>query len=108
MSTITLKRGDTFRQAVVMYADLENETVEPITGWLIASQVRDKAGTLVADLTISNRADADGLFVISAESTEAWPVGVLSCDIQTTDASGLIRSTPNIALVVHEDVTRPA
>jgi hypothetical protein len=105
MPTLTQKRGDTFRWAL---SHFDGAAVQPLTGWTIASQVRTAADTVVATLTVSNRDDAAGLFVLSATETATWPVGKLLCDIQYTDASGVIRSTQTIEIACVLDITRQA
>jgi hypothetical protein len=99
------KRGDTFRWAMSHPEDPEVSTLE---GWVITSQVREADETLVASLTVSNRDDAARVFVLSAGDTTAWPLKTLYCDIQYTDPSGVIRSSPTILIDCVRDITRPA
>jgi hypothetical protein len=105
MPNLTHKRGDTFSWAM---SHRDGSAVLSLAGWTIASQVRTAADALVTTLSISNRDDQAGLFVLSAADTTAWPLGSLHCDIQYTDPSGVIRSSPTILIDCVRDITRPA
>ncbi len=101
MQTIPFKRGDTFT--------LTCSTDQPISGYTIASQIRDKAYNLVSTLTVSVlQSTPTGIYTLSSPtSTATWPIGDLECDIQYTNGSGVIISTETFIINVVRDVTRP-
>ncbi|MEN9885466.1 MAG: hypothetical protein RL758_44 [Pseudomonadota bacterium] len=100
------KRGDTFQLACTHKV---NDVATSVTGFAIASQIRDELGSLVATLTatLANQSVSPGLFYLSPSTpaTTAWPTGRLQCDIQIT-SGGVIRSTVTFAVPVVEDITK--
>lgn len=103
MQATSHKRGDTFRYQV---KHTVAGVVEPTTGWTIACQIRDSAGSLVATPTVVERDDAAGLFELLVANTTAWPIGTLRLDVQYTLPDGDIVSTPTVYVPVVEDITR--
>lgn len=99
--TIQFKRGDTFKLSCTYMLD----GVAAVTPTDVKSQVRTHGGTLVAELVVTRIDDTVGRFDLSCADTTAWPVSVLQCDIQYTDANGNIASTDNLAIQVLRDVT---
>lgn len=99
--TIQFKRGDTLKLSCTYMLD----GVAATTPVGIQSQVRTHAGVLVAELVVSRVDDATGRFDLSCADTTAWPITVLQCDIQYTDANGNIASTDNLAIQVLRDIT---
>lgn len=96
---IIFKRGDTFILSCVVATD--------ITGWTIASQIRD-GDTLIADLTfalLSTSAESS-TYTLTYSVTTAWPLHDLNCDIQYTTAAGQIISTETFTIGVVKDTTR--
>lgn len=105
MATITHKRGDTF----VLSCTLENEGVPvDITGWTIASQVRDNSDQLLQALTVTVTSATGGAFDLSATpaETETWGVQQYLCDIEFIDQTGEVNSTDTFTLSVLRDITR--
>ncbi len=99
MESIPHKRGDTFL--------LTGTTDVPLTGYTIASQVRDKSFKLIAQLTVNiTQTSPTGIYTLSYPAgSSSWPVGLLECDVQYTDGSGFIVSTETFEIDVLRDVT---
>jgi hypothetical protein len=99
MESIPHKRGDTFL--------LTCTTDVPLTGYAIASQVRDKSFKLISQLTVDiTQTTPTGIYTLSLPSgTSSWPVGTLECDVQYTNNAGVIVSTETFEINVIRDVT---
>lgn len=99
MEAIPHKRGDTFL--------LTCTTDVPLTGYSIASQVRDKSFKLIAQLTVNiTQTTPDGVYTLTYPTgTSTWPVGLLECDVQYTNNAGIIISTETFEINVLRDVT---
>lgn len=99
-----VKRGDTFNLACIYK---QNGVAYDVTNYTIRSQVRDSEGSLVSELAVAkaDQTTNPGVFVLSAAGATAWPIDVLSCDIQFSDSDGVIRSTQTFKIPVVEDVT---
>ena len=99
-----IKRGDTFTLACTYK---QNGVVYDVTNFTIRSQVRDSEGMLVSELTVTkaDQSTNPGVFVLAAAGATAWPVDILSCDIQFSDSEGVVRSTQTFKIPVVEDVT---
>jgi hypothetical protein len=97
METIPHKRGDTFL--------LTCTTDVPLTGYSIASQVRDKSFKLIAQLTVNiTQTSPTGIYTLSYPAgSSSWPVGLLECDVQYTDNTGFIVSTETFEIDVNLD-----
>lgn len=110
MSTLTQKRGDTFRLAVT-YQEGTPEVPTSLTdaGVVPRAQLRN-GDTLVMDfaITIEDQVATPGRFTLSAsaEQTKLWPVGRLEYDIQFTADSGDVMRTPTSYILVLQAVTR--
>lgn len=105
MTTITHKRGDTFE----LLSTVENEGVAvDITNWTIASQARADDDTVFHTFTVTKTDAVNGIFTISATSTqtEAWTLGSYAMDIEFTDGSGDVNSTETFTLTILRDITR--
>lgn len=104
MNTIEIKQGDTLDLACRLQTG--GEAVD-ITGWSIASQVRDPQGQLLHTFApeITDAAAGAYRLLASAAQTVVWPPGGLSMDIRYTNASGHVMSTQAIALQVQRAVT---
>jgi hypothetical protein len=105
MQKVSLKRGDTLIMNVAATDDAGNPA--NLTGWSIRSQLR-QGDTLIDTLVFTGTDLANGLFSLKngAAGTSAYPVTTLVCDIEYTDASGVVTSTETFAVVVTADVTR--
>jgi hypothetical protein len=106
--TLSIKRGDTFDLVNTTPLSMEGPsgTVIDFTGWTAAAQLRER-GELVADLTFSWLDATEGLFRLhSAESTSAWPLGELLCDIEFTAPDGTVVSTETFQVRVQAGVTQ--
>lgn len=99
MEFIPHKRGDTFL--------LTGTTDVPLTGYSIASQVRDKSFKLIAQLTVNiTQTSPTGTYTLTYPTgTSLWPVQVLECDVQYTNNAGVIVSTETFEINVLRDVT---
>lgn len=108
-STITIehKRGDTFRQDVVV--KISNVAVD-ITDWTIESMLRDMDKALLETFTVTKTTPASGQYRIEAikDQTALWPVGKAKMDIQYTYPSGgdFRVSSETYDVKIIEDITR--
>lgn len=104
MSCIKLKWkvGDTFKLPCKLTKD--GADVD-LTGWLVKSQLR-YVNTLISELTYVVIDALQGLYSLEElGSTQLWPVGVYTCDIEYTDPTGLIVSTETFTINFIADVT---
>lgn len=102
----THKRGDTFDYSDQFAMTIDGVAVTNFTGMTGASQIRDSAGNLVADLVFTWLDAAQGLFRVRHNgSTAAWPVGTLRHDVQLTTSGGDVVSTATELIKLVEDVT---
>lgn len=99
-----IKVGDTF---ILACTYKQNGLPYDVTIFTIRSQVRDSEGMLVSELTVTkaDQSTNPGVFVLAASGATAWPIDVLSCDIQFSDSEGVVRSTQTFKIPVVEDVT---
>lgn len=99
MASISHKRGDTFK--------LTCTTDVTLTGYTIASQVRDPSFKLIGALTVTiTQTTPTGAYTLTYPTgTAEWPIGVLDCDIQYTDGTGFVVSTETFKINVLRDVT---
>lgn len=105
MAAFAHKRGDTF----VLNSDVETEGVAvDITGWTIASQIRDRDDIVIQTLTVTITDAVNGRLSLSATptQTELWPVSSLFCDIEFIDDTGVVTSTETFTINVLLDITR--
>lgn len=100
---ITFKRTGTFKRRVRI--TLEDGSPQDITGWTISSQIKTTAYAAVSTLTVSDRVDASGQFVLTDTSTSDWPLGLLHWDIKLTDADSVVRHTQTVTIKVEREVT---
>jgi hypothetical protein len=106
MSTIdTHKRGDSFARVLTLPDTFASGY---FVGWAVACQLRNASEHLVSDITATW---ADPLttraLLLSVTDTAAWPVQLLSYDVQMTRPDGWIVSTNTLQLRVTRDETRP-
>ena len=104
---LEIKRGDTLRldcQAL----DSDGDPIDGISAWSIRSQIRSKAGALIADLAVSITDEAESRYQLAAvdEVTQTFPVGWAAMDIEYTDPDGVVQSTETIDINIIADVTR--
>ncbi len=110
MATYTHKIGDTFALGGAFdYRDAEGTALDP-TGIVGKSQLRTRAGSLIADLdvTISGTTGNAAISIKQKPGADsnAWPVGYAELDVQCTLASGDVISTDTAAVLLVRDVTR--
>lgn len=103
------KPGATFSAIATLPIVYQGETLPTIAGWTFRSQLRDREGGLVAELTCTV-ADATAFKVLlaaTAAETADWPAGqTLVGDIWGTDPTGTIRvPSGTFTLVLGEPVT---
>ena len=103
MQKIEHKRGDTFVKSNVV-SDA-NGTVN-ITGWTIASSLRDADDAKISDCAVVVTNATVGAYTLTVANTTAWPIGALFWDIQYTDSNGVTFSTETIQVNVLLDITR--
>lgn len=101
---IEIKRGDTF---LVLGDVAINGVPEPITGWGIRSQVRDRKDVLLADVQVTVTDVGLGKYTLRHDDTTAWPVGMNYCDVEYTTDAGQVISTETFEILVKKDITLP-
>jgi hypothetical protein len=99
-----VKRGDSFELSCVYK---EEGVATSVAAMTIKSQVRDATGSLVADLTATkpDQGVSPGQFTLSVAAPIEWPVGIMSVDIEFSDA-GVVRSTQTFKIPVEDDITK--
>lgn len=106
MTNSTHKRGDTFDRSGTISVTQNGTPLLDLTGWTGASQVRDKFGQLLAQLTFVWIDATNSLArLYTADSTEGWTIGEAKMDIQMTSPAGAVLSTATAAITVIEDIT---
>ena len=97
MTTVAVKRGDTFS------AQCQRVGVD-ITATTIRSQIR--LGAWRQELAVTKTNAATGEFTLSATAAQSalWPTGNAVWDIEYADA-GAVHSTETVKLRIVEDVT---
>ena len=107
MANSTHKRGDTFDRSGQVTVMQNGVRLLDLTGWTGASQVRDKHGQLLSQLSFEWLDASQSLVRLSSVgSTEDWVVGDAKMDIQLTSSTGIIVSTATATIGVVEDITR--
>lgn len=106
-------RGDTFSMSgPVTVMELDTATGEyarllDLTGWSVASQIRDTLDHVVATLDATWLDAAQSLLTVAAPgSTADWQPGRVYIDVQLTSPAGDVVSTPRAEFKVRGDVTR--
>ena len=110
MSTLTIKRGDTWAQR---FEWVDNGTPVDLTGCTANMQLRiNTESEVVLDLSSTTGGltidEANGyiyLRVEAAQTSQLFPITYVA-DIQVTFPDGTVQSTSNFSLVVTPDVTR--
>lgn len=100
-------RGDTFEFSGPVTVRVNGVETDDLTGYEAASQVRTEDGRLIGVLTCSflNRQPAI-LHVVFDGDTSGWRVGKALIDVEFTDPSGRFVSTPAVAFLIKDDVTK--
>ena len=96
------KRGDTFSVALTVKQDGEAYDLSGFTG---ASQIRDRKGELLDDLTVEIADATGGKVTLTESDTADWEPGTYVCDVEFDDGDGLVWSTPTLEIQVIPDVT---
>lgn len=101
--TEEFKAGDTFI-LTCNYAIGKNP--EPLPPG-IRSQIRTPDGVLVAELALNVISQDDGVFTLRTDTTQTWfdISDTMFCDVQFTDADGVVFSTNTYEVPVIQDVT---
>ena len=98
------KHGDTLDLSGEL--TVSGESVEDITLWTAACEVRDADYNLVEQLSFEWLSSETNMCRIkSQQDTSSWPIGRLFFDVQFTSTSGDIISTPTVTLIVERDIT---
>ena len=104
MENVTIKRGDSFNFSAAITDD-SDVAISGIASKL-KCQIRDLDGNLITEMTITEGGTA-GTYIFRSGDTSNWAADEkLYCDIQYTDADGIIASTETFGITVREDVTR--
>lgn len=77
-----------------------------LTGWTIASEVRDMDDVLLGALTVELHTPAAGQYRLRYEATDAWPTGPARMDIAYTDAGGRALTSETLKLSIEREVTQ--
>jgi hypothetical protein len=86
---ITFKPGATFSAIATITVVKDGVSVADLTGWTFRSQLRRKAGALVAELTCTLMDGPARKVRLAAASTAAWPEKTtVQADILCTDPAG--------------------
>ena len=103
-AAIRIKRGET----LLLECTVANPDGSPLdlTGWSIASQIRDGHDTLIATLTVDLYTPVAGQYRLTGATTGAWPQGLAHMDIAYTDAGGRALSTETLTIGIEREVTR--
>jgi hypothetical protein len=103
-SLAPIKRGDTL---IINGVYKVGGVPESLTGWTVASQVRDRRKTLVETFAIllGDQIIDPGSFSLSAGEIN-WKAGDYLCDIEFIDPTGFVRSTDTFIIPVLEDITQ--
>lgn len=99
-------RGSTFDLSGVVTALDTGVAMADLTGWLVQSQIRTKAGVLVEELIAEWLNPAQRLVRVRATSTADWPLGAVGMDLMFTSPSGVIVHTRASVFEIVETVTR--
>lgn len=100
MPNLEIKRGETF---VVQCLYSAGDAPADLTGVTVASQVRERSGKLLADLTYQ-RGTGTGVYTVSG-STDTWPLGIVYWDVRYS-AGGTVSFTDTMEILVVEAQTR--
>ena len=99
--TIPFKRGDTFELFCTYTLDGIPSPIPPV----VKSQLRDRAGSLVADLDALITDSANGEYILSTPDSSMFPVDTLRQDIRYIDSLGNIMTTETFSVEVSRNVT---
>jgi len=104
MNQIAIKRGET----LLLECTVANPDGSPLdlTGWTIASQIRDGHDALIATLTVDLHAPAAGQYRLRCNPTAAWPIGRAYMDIAYNDVGGRAITTETLTISVDREVTQ--
>ncbi len=100
MKLFKIKRGDTF-QIKPSKLISDSGLVVPLTGYTIASHVRDIKDTLIVNLTMTIAGET---FMSNPVDTLTWPLIDLYCDIQFVK-DGKTISSDTLTIRVQRDET---
>jgi len=102
---VTAKRGDTFGEDVIAYADDAMTQPRDLTGVVIACQGKHTTGQKIT-FSIAVIDAANGLFRIEADAatTATWPPGLYDVDIEFKEGVA-VNSTDTFRLNLLEDIT---
>lgn len=102
---ITIKRGDT----LLVSATVRNKdrSAVNLTGYTVASEIRNEAGTLLAALTATITSPTTGVYTLSASpgATATWPAGSYFADVKYTSGGGQVTHTATFPVRVLPAVT---
>lgn len=102
MSEIRIKRGASLNLSLCFKRG--DGQVADVTHMVLASQVRDPQGDLVATLPLFKQPEA-GLVTITVPDTTQWPIGRLRCDLSAASGGQFIYSE-TFAIHVMREVTQ--
>lgn len=102
--TIEHKRGDTFNWTGWIGPATSKES---LLGMSFAAQMRDRSGALIYAFVVVVDTVANTFALTAAPAvTETWAPGDYVCDIQMSDSTGTVRSTPTFGITIVADITQ--
>lgn len=107
MATMKFKQGDTWQ--FVGYAGILNPAgdVIDITGWTIASQMRNKfSNAKICDFVCTLSSGPLQQFTHTLSDTSIFTPGVYEIDVQFTSPAGVKVSWPTSDVIVEKDITQ--
>lgn len=103
MSEIRIKRGASLNLLMTFCGHDDGQAAD-VTHMVLASQVRDPQGCLVATLPLLKQPEI-GQVTVTVLDTTQWPIGRLRCDLTAT-ADGQVIYSETFAIQVARSVTQ--
>lgn len=104
MTTIPIKRGATFRHALVLSDDFDGWAATAVTAEIRTAET-PRGGGFVRRLEARKLDDRPGWVEISA-ATDDWPLALLATDVRATLPDGEAWATATFHINVTPEVTR--
>lgn len=110
MATYTHKIGKTFAiGGAFAYTDVTGTALDP-TGIVGKSQLRTRAGSLIADLDVTITGTTGNAVITIKQKpgvdSSTWPVGYAEMDVQFTLPGGYVTPTDTMPVILEKAVTR--
>lgn len=76
------------------------------SGWALKSQIRDRAGRLIAEVSATWADSATRTINLFVADTSEWPVGVAELDIRLSSGTAKVLTTETVVVELVRGVTR--